>query len=107
MKHLLIDLYDAHHLDHLETVETVLRAAVRASGATLLHLHVHPFGDGQGVSGVAVLAESHISIHTWPERGYVAADAFMCGDAEPELAAEALRRGLEAGRIEVREVIRG
>ena len=50
-----------------------------------LHLHFHRFGKEQGISGVAVLAESHISVHTWPERNYIAFDIFMCGDTNPEL----------------------
>ena len=70
--HLLIDLWDGEHFDDIGMIELALRRAVAAAGATLLHLHLHEFGAGGGVSGVAVLAESHISIHTWPERSYAA-----------------------------------
>ena len=77
--HLIIDLWDGEHLDDVGVIELALRRAVQAAGATLLHLHLHEFGSGGGVSGVAVLAELHISIHTWPERGYAAIDVFMCG----------------------------
>ena len=59
---------------------------MKEAGATLLHIHLHTFTDGGGISGVAVLAESHISVHTWPEKGYAAFDVFMCGDAEPRKA---------------------
>ena len=57
-------------------------------------IHLHKFSP-QGVSGVAVLAESHISVHTWPERRYGAFDVFMCGDAEPHRAVDVLRRGVQ------------
>ena len=54
-----------------------------ATGATILHGHFHHFGPNSGVSGVLVLAESHVSIHTWPERDYAALDIFVCGDCNP------------------------
>ena len=57
---------------------TVRRECIRAAGATLLHIHLHHFTPNNGVSGVAVLAESHISVHTWPESGFAAFDVFMC-----------------------------
>jgi S-adenosylmethionine decarboxylase len=81
--HLIIDLRDADHLSDIGVIEMALRRSVGAAGATLLHLHLHRFSPNGGVSGVAVLAESHISIHTWPERGYAAVDVFMCGASEP------------------------
>src|SRR3712207_1155410 len=76
--HLIIDLWDAHRLCDLEHVDRVLRQAAADTGATILHGHFHHFGEGCGVSGVLVLAESHVSIHTWPERGYAALDIFVC-----------------------------
>jgi S-adenosylmethionine decarboxylase len=105
--HLIIDLWQADRLDDLEAVEAALRRAVDAAGATLLHLHLHHFTPNGGVSGVAVLAESHISIHTWPERGYAALDAFMCGDAEPRNILPVLERAFRPGRMEVNEHMRG
>src|SRR5471030_2015015 len=84
--HLIIDLWEAEGLDDRDRIETALIDAVNAAGATLLHIHLHTFTDGGGISGVAVLAESHISVHTWPEKGYAAFDVFMCGDAEPRKA---------------------
>ncbi len=105
--HLIIDLWDAARLDDLDHVDRTLRACVEASGATLLHLHLHHFTPNGGVSGVAVLAESHISIHTWPERDYAALDVFMCGDADPQAAIPVLREAFAAGRVEVEEVRRG
>jgi S-adenosylmethionine decarboxylase len=105
--HLIIDLWDGAHLDDVGVIELALRRAVQATGATLLHLHLHEFGSGGGVSGVAVLAESHISIHTWPERGYAAIDAFMCGSAQPHKVVPILRHAFKAGRIAITEQLRG
>src|SRR5262245_58024531 len=70
--HLIVDLYDADRLDDVDHVEDALRRCVAAAGATLLHIHLHHFEPNGGVSGVAVLAESHISIHSWPEANYAA-----------------------------------
>jgi S-adenosylmethionine decarboxylase len=105
--HLIIDLWDGEHLDDTGVIELALRRAVQAAGATLLHLHLHEFGSGGGVSGVAVLAESHITIHTWPERGYAAIDAFMCGSAQPHKVVPILRHAFNAGRIAISEQLRG
>jgi S-adenosylmethionine decarboxylase len=105
--HLIIDLWDCEHLDDVGLIELALRRAVQAAGATLLHLHLHAFGSGGGVSGVAVLAESHLSIHTWPERSYAAIDAFMCGAARPHEVVPILRHALKARHIAVFEHMRG
>ena len=102
--HVLVDFWDASHLDDAAIVESALREAAAACKAELLHIHVHPFQENGGVSGVAVLAESHISIHTWPEIGFAAFDVFMCGRCEPENAIPILRRRFRPGResVEVR-----
>ena len=92
--HLIIDLVRAERLDDLEHIEHTLRRCVEVAGATLLHIHLHHFTPNGGVSGVAVLAESHISIHTWPECGFAAADIFMCGSAQPELALTIIEQAL-------------
>jgi S-adenosylmethionine decarboxylase len=105
--HLLVDLWGAERLDDLAHVEAALRAAVAASRATLLHIHLHHFTPNGGISGVAVLAESHISIHTWPERGYAALDVFMCGDADPQATIPVLDRAFMPARIDVDELRRG
>ncbi|MEQ8331629.1 adenosylmethionine decarboxylase [Nisaea sp.] len=105
--HLIIDLVGASRLDELAHVEETLREAVEVSGATLLHIHLHHFTPNGGVSGVAVLAESHISIHTWPERGYAALDVFMCGDAEPHKAIAVLRRAFRPDSIQLNDLKRG
>ena len=105
--HLIIDLWEAEGLGDRDRIEQALIDAVNAAGATLLHIHLHTFSDGGGVSGVAVLAESHISVHTWPEKGYAAFDVFMCGDAQPRKAMEVFKRAFNPGRIVVGEHKRG
>lgn len=105
--HLIIDVYGAGRLDELDHVEAALRDAVDAAGATLLHIHLHHFTPNGGISGVAVLAESHISIHTWPECGYAALDVFMCGETNPHATVEILREAFAPERIAVEEHMRG
>ena len=105
--HLIVDLWDARQLDDLALMETALRQAVEAARATLLHIHLHHFTPNGGISGVAVLAESHISVHTWPERDYAAFDVFMCGDADPKAAVAVLEAAFRPGRIQIGEHLRG
>lgn len=106
-RHLIVDLWDAHGIDDVEHVRATLERAASEAGATLLHSHFHPFTPNGGVTGVAVLAESHLSIHTWPERGYAALDVFMCGDSDPERAVEVLRAAFVPHRMDVQEHLRG
>ncbi len=89
--HILVDLWGAKNLDDQDLIGQALRAAADACGATLLHIHLHQFTDSGGISGVAVLAESHISVHTWPERNFAAFDVFMCGKCDPMDALPVLR----------------
>lgn len=105
--HLIIDLWDAQHLDDVDVIEMTFRRAIKEAGATLLHMHFHEFTENGGISGVAVLAESHISIHTWPERGYAAVDVFMCGGAEPHKVVPILKHAFNAGRVSLSEQMRG
>jgi len=105
--HLIVDLWEAEGLDDRDRIEQALIDAVEASGATLLHIHLHKFTLGGGVSGVAVLAESHISVHTWPERGYAAFDIFMCGSAQPRRALPVLKAAFAPKRVVLGEHKRG
>ena len=105
--HLLVDLFGARRLDDLAHIEKTLRRCIEVAGATLLHIHLHHFTPNGGVSGVAVLSESHISIHSWPEADYAALDIFMCGDARPELAVPVLREAFDADQVVVKEHLRG
>lgn len=105
--HLIVDVYGGERLDDIAHVDETLRRCVEVAGATLLHVHLHHFDENGGVSGVAVLAESHISIHSWPEHAYAALDIFMCGDTRPEACVEVLREAFSPDRIAVSEFLRG
>jgi S-adenosylmethionine decarboxylase len=104
--HLIIEVVNGHGLDDEARIQTAFRDCVEECGATLLHIHTHKFSP-QGVSGVAVLAESHISVHTWPEIGYGAFDVFMCGDAQPWNAVGVLKRAFGTEDVRVKELRRG
>ena len=105
--HLIIDFWGAQKLDDLELMEETLRQCVRKCEATLLHIHLHHFTPNGGISGVAVLAESHISVHTWPERDFAAFDIFMCGYARPKEAISILKRAFGPKTMQITENLRG
>ena len=109
-KHYLIDLRDCDP-EIIKSVdptrEIVLRAA-KECGATILDDYFHQF-QPIGVSGVVLIAESHISIHTWPENGFAAADIFTCGEMKPQVAIDIMREGFRAKEttMKVKVVVRG
>ena len=105
--HLLLDLWGVDFNNSVRTLKKTLKNAINLAGATLLHIHLHRFGKEQGISGVAVLAESHISVHTWPERDYIAFDIFMCGDTNPEVAAAYLIKSLKPKKKILKKIKRG
>ncbi len=105
--HLLVDMWGARHLNDLRITERALRAAAEASRATVLHCHLHHFTPNGGISGVLVLAESHISIHTWPERDFAAIDVFMCGDCDPYQGVPLLKAAFEPREMVLSEQRRG
>ena len=105
--HLLIDLWGATNLDDPAHIDIALRDAALIAGATILHSHFHHFTPNGGVSGVVVLAESHISIHTWPERNFAAVDIFMCGACDPHLSIPILKAAFAPERIDIDEQRRG
>jgi S-adenosylmethionine decarboxylase len=107
-RHLIAELHGCSGLTDVALVERALKEAAAAAKATLLEVKLHAFGPGQGVTGVALLAESHISIHTWPEHGYAAVDIFLCAqqhDLEAALAVIIL--ALDATEIEQQILTRG
>lgn len=106
-KHLLLEFYGAKHLDDINSVKNALTAAVDNSNATLLNINLHDFGENKGITGVALLAESHISIHTWPEFEYAAIDIFMCGQNYPENCIPALKAHLKPTKVDEKLVLRG
>lgn len=108
-RHLLIELYDCDRvaLGDPDGVERSLLDAADRARATVLGHHFHRF-EPQGVSGVVVIAESHISIHTWPEHGYAAVDIFTCGPhMRPEAGVRALAAAFGSRTVQVTEIARG
>lgn len=99
--HLLADFHEvaAARLTDADWLEAQLRAAALAAGATPLTAQFHHFGEGMGVTGVLLLQESHISIHTWPEHRFAALDIFMCGACQPASALDVLQEALRPGQV--------
>lgn len=109
--HVLADFFGARHLSDAEALQNAMSDAAQEAGATVLHTHFHSFpgqasGTG-GVTGVVMLAESHITIHTWPEADLAALDIFMCGAMSVDLALAHLERALRPTRKQVTHVPRG
>jgi S-adenosylmethionine decarboxylase len=105
--HLLLDLWGAENLADPKHIDRALREAAVTAGATILHSHFHHFSPNGGVSGVVVLAESHISIHTWPERSFAAVDIFMCGECNPYDSIPVLKSAFTPDSVQVGEQRRG
>ncbi|HUB44098.1 MAG TPA: adenosylmethionine decarboxylase [Acetobacteraceae bacterium] len=105
--HLLLDLWGACNLTDPAQIDAALREAAEAANATILHSHFHHFGPDGGVSGVLVLAESHMSIHTWPERDFAAIDIFMCGACNPYESLPVLKAAFKPGQVLLSEQRRG
>jgi S-adenosylmethionine decarboxylase len=104
--HLIVDLYGARRLDDLKHIKETLKRCVDAAGATPLHVHLHRFQEDGGVSGVAVLAEGHISLRSWPGAGYIALDAFMGRDADPQVAVDIVKQAFKPAKTVVKEHLR-
>lgn len=105
--HLIVDMWGARHLNDATSIESALRDAALAAKATVLHSHFHVFTPLGGVTGVLLLAESHISIHTWPENGFAAVDLFMCAGCDPQDGIDALKHWFEPKRMSVKSLRRG
>ena len=107
-KHVLYDIWvdDNAILATVEPIQTLLCNAAEAGGATILHSHFHQF-DPHGVTGFLLLAESHISIHTWVEEGFAALDIFTCGPMNTDKVLEVIREGLKPRHASVRRIVRG
>lgn len=105
--HLLIELWTSRHLGDAARIRNIITDAIKACGATILSIDLHVFSPNGGVSGVAVLQESHLSIHTWPEYEYAAIDLFVCGTLNPRLAIPVLESAFQPFKVEVQEIRRG
>lgn len=109
-RHVILELHDCDRkrLSNCEFLRETLLEACRRAGATILGNSFHVFSPYDGVSGVIIIAESHLSIHTWPEYSYAAVDIFACGDSlHPERAVELMVQELRAGNHSVTEIKRG
>ena len=104
-RHVIIECFGEQAKYGAAELESLLRRAATAGGATVLSCHMHGFGTG-GVTGVALLAESHITVHTWPETSYAAFDVFMCGNCDAERAAAVIAEAAPRARVCVRSVAR-
>lgn len=107
-RHLIAEFYGCTDpiLDQVEPVRERLRAAAELIGATIVGDTFHKFSP-QGVSGSVVIAESHLSVHTWPEAGYVAVDIYTCGGLDPRVGFDYLGTALGATSYRVQEIVRG
>src|SRR6185436_14795194 len=106
-RHIILEMWGCQNLDSVQTAEQALREMVDALDVTLLDLHVYPFSP-VGVTGMAIVSESHLAIHTWPEHGYAAVDIFTCGaPRDPQDAVDVLRRHYAPERVGAMEINRG
>ena len=107
-RHCILELYecDQAKLNDEAFIRTTITSSVKMAGATLINLITHSFKP-QGVTGLALLAESHISIHTWPEIGYAAIDVFTCGNhTMPESACEFFSKEFAAKKCSLKSIVR-
>lgn len=98
-RHVLADFWGVENMGDAAFIQKSIEDSALKAKATILYSHYHHFGEGCGVSGVTVLAESHISIHTWPERNFAALDIFMCGDCNPDIALKHLNKVFKPSSI--------
>ncbi len=106
--HLIAELFNCNEevLNDVRKVEEVMMAAAELSKATIIQPFFHKFSP-YGISGVVVIAESHLTIHTWPEHGYAAVDVFTCGDCDFQIAMDHIKNELEAERCSIFQFQRG
>ncbi|UCD14981.1 MAG: adenosylmethionine decarboxylase [Candidatus Omnitrophota bacterium] len=104
---LIVELWNAKNISSLPKIEKILKDSVLACQAHLLKIDLHKFSPYGGVSGMAIISESHFSIHTWPEYGYAALDIFVCGNVDPYKAIPVIKEGFKTKNIQIAELKRG
>jgi len=105
--HLIIELWNAENLSSLPKIKKILQDSIKACQATLLKIDLHKFSPTGGISGMAIIQESHLSIHTWPEYSYAALDIFVCGDVDPYKVIPVIKDGFQTSKIQIAELKRG
>jgi len=107
--HILLECYgcDAELLKNEIKMEQILTDAAKNAHASVLHTYFHKFEQGEGITGIIALAESHISVHTWPEHNYMAIDVFMCGDCNPLDSISYINQKVLMTHSIQREIVRG
>ena len=105
--HLIVELWNGINFSSLPKIREILVEAAKACRATVLKTNLHKFSPSGGISGVAIIQESHISIHTWPEYRYAAIDIFVCGRVDPYKAIPVIKKGFKPEKIQMSELKRG
>lgn len=107
-RHFIVELYNCNNcIENLSVIKKILTEAAKISRATIIHTKLHKFSP-QGITGYVLLAESHISIHTWPEYRYIAVDVFTCSHTMlPEAAVEYLINTFQAQDVKMKKIKRG
>lgn len=109
-RHVILDIWgkpESLPFWNMDEAAAALKKVAIDAGATVMSERWHHFGEGHGYTGVVILAESHISVHTWPEKGYSAIDIFMCGNCDPRETIEPIKAFYKSERDTVVYVIRG
>lgn len=109
-RHVILDIWgkvDSLPFWNMDEAAAALKDAAIKAGATVMSERWHHFGEGHGYTGMVILAESHISVHTWPEKGYAALDIFMCGKCDPRDTIEPIRAFYKSERDKILYIIRG
>lgn len=109
-KHVIVDFWteiDSPILSNEQTIKESFITAAEVAGATVLGSNWHHFGEGCGITGVVMLSESHMSIHTWPELGLATIDVYMCGKCEPMDSISVLEGYFKPNRTTINELYRG
>lgn len=105
-KHLIADFYNCKDIPSLRQTKTIFRRAAESIGATVLKVGFHRFHP-QGTTAIALISESHISLHSWPEFRYLAVDIFTCGKKDPVFALDVLKKEFQPKKVKFKEIIRG
>lgn len=105
--HVVADFWNGKNIEDAQSLKGILVKAAKAANTTPLEISIHKFSP-QGITGVVLLAESHIAIHSWPEHNYMAVDVFTCGDkSAPQKALDYLRQEFQPKKVELRKINRG